>query len=86
MNGTALGQSATWSCLDIFIFSTPPCVFTWVRRHFWDISRVSILINCARHRNITVALEIFRVSNNSQPVPQQVCNNCFGAPRCRRAD
>lgn len=60
MNGADLGQSATWSCLDIFIFSTPPCVFMWVRRHLWDISRVSILINCARHRNIAVALEIFK--------------------------
>lgn len=86
MNAAALGQSATWSCSDVFIISTPPCVFTCVRRHLLDISRASILINCARHRNIAVALKIFRVSNNSAPVPQQVCNNCLGAPRCRRAD
>lgn len=39
MNGAALGQTATSSYLDIFIFLTAACDCVCVRRYLWAFNR-----------------------------------------------
>lgn len=72
MNGAALGQTATSTCYDIYIFPKALCVPAHVRKHLWDIVWASILRGklCQTQPNLELI-------NNFSSDPRRVCSNCL---------